>query len=68
MRELVDAFDDLPVLARLEYASNLVCTRAGDPGDNKFDPALWVAGNLLNGTIKVLRAVPNAANIRTPEA
>ena len=68
MRELVLGFDDLPILARLEYASNLVCTRAGDPGDDKFDPTLWIAGEMLWEVIKVLRTVPHVAQVRTPEA
>ncbi len=67
MRELVLGFEDLPVLARLEYARNLVCTRAGDPNDNTLDPLLTIAADMLADVIKVLRTVPRVAQLRTPE-
>ena len=69
LNELFLAFEDLPVLARLEYASNLVCNRAGDPEDEKFDPTLSLAGQVIDDVIKVLRSrIPRAVRARTHEA
>ncbi len=67
IEEITCAFEDLTVLARLEFAKNLICKRNGEPGDASFDPFLATAEELLSGVIKVLRTVPKVGALRLPE-
>jgi hypothetical protein len=60
------AFDDLPILARLEFISNVICTRAGESGNRSRDKALAVADQVLDEVIRVLRTVPNLDELRGP--
>jgi hypothetical protein len=60
------ACDDLPILARLEFARNLVFGRGGDKDSNP-DPVLLVATGVLTGVIEVLKKHSSAANLRRPE-
>ena len=43
IEQLVLAFDDLPILARLEFVSNMNTTKAGEKNDPSRDKALAVA-------------------------
>jgi hypothetical protein len=65
LKEVISALDDLPIIARLEFARNLVCNRAGDEDDLSMDPALMVAGEVISDVIRVLRTAPRVAQLRT---
>jgi hypothetical protein len=66
IEELIQSFDDLPILARLEFVSNLICKKLGDSDDPSRDKALAVADGVLNEVIRVLKTVPNIADLRGP--
>jgi hypothetical protein len=59
------ALGDLPILARLEFARNMIFGRGGDKHSTP-DPVLVVATDVLSGVIEVLKKHPAAANLRTP--
>ena len=59
------ALDDLPILARLEFARNLVFGRGGDRNSDP-DPLLVIATDVLNDVIEVLKNNAAAANLRRP--
>lgn len=67
IKEIASACEDLPILARLEFAKNLICNKIGELGDPSFDPCLGTAEELLSGVIKVLRTVPRVAELRLPQ-
>lgn len=66
IQSLALAFDDLPILARLEFISNLLCDRAGERGKPTRDKALAVADQVMDEVIRVLRTVPMVDDLRGP--
>jgi hypothetical protein len=66
-KSVVRALDDLPLLARLEFVRNIILNRGGDEASTPQDSVLVTATKVLNGTIEILRAHPQAAGLRTPE-
>ena len=66
-KTLITALDDLPILARLEFAKNLVFDRGGDKDNLPQDPILVIATDVLTSVIDVLKKHPAAANLRAPE-
>lgn len=64
---VVRAMNDLPILARLEFVKNIIFDRGGSRGQDPQEEALIIAADVLGGIIKVLRANPAAAQLRSPE-
>jgi hypothetical protein len=60
------AIDDLPILARLEFAKNIVTQNGEDKNHAEREPALVLAVDVLNGVIDVLKTSP-AAKLRVPK-
>lgn len=60
--------DNLPILARLEFAKMIVFARGGDRENHGIpqDPMLVLVHHLLEDVIEVLQEHPNAANLRNP--
>ena len=61
------AFDDLPILARLQFVRNIILDRGGSRGIDPQDFVLITAADVLTGAIKVLTKHPIAAQLSTPE-
>jgi hypothetical protein len=66
IEELVAAFDDLPILARLEFVSNVISNRVGDARVPSHDKSLATAGGVLDGAIRILRTVAAVDDLRGP--
>jgi len=65
--EVVDAMNDLTILARLEFAKNIVFGNGGNKGGYPQNPALILAHDVLSDVIDVLKKHPKAGGLRTPE-
>lgn len=67
---VASAFDDLPIVARIEFAKNLVFDRDGDkhslPADGPQSAVSILAVEILDGVIEVLKAHPAAAKLNDP--
>lgn len=59
--------DDLPILARLEMAKNLVCDNGGEDGEGPLNPVCVLVGKILRDVIEVLGDHPEAAQLRRPD-
>jgi len=62
--EVVRSMNDLPIIARIQFARNVLLDRGGNRGadaDVKYDPLLQVAAEVLAGVKEVLRQNPQAA-------
>jgi hypothetical protein len=66
MRDVARAMDNLPILARLEFAANLVFDAGGIKDTNITVPELVIAHDVIKDVIKILEANPTAAQLRTP--
>lgn len=68
IKELIDAFSDLPILARLEFVANILLQREGDleEDDAPIDTNIAVAQRVLWGAIHILRTVPQVDDLRGP--
>jgi len=64
---IIDAFDGLPILCRLEFVKNVLLNSGGEKGSNPMDPTLVVVAEILAGVVEVLEAHPTAAQLRSPE-
>jgi len=67
MFNVTGAMNDLPILARLEFAANLVFDVGGIKDANITVPELVVAHGVLSDVIKILEENPSAAQLRTPK-
>jgi hypothetical protein len=65
VREVSEALAELPILARLEFAKNVMLNRDGDKGMLPLDPVSAIVTEVLNGVIDVLKKHPQAAKLRT---
>ncbi len=65
VRDILWAFENVPIMARLEFAKNLVCGNNGDKHSIPVNPALVVAAELMESVIEALRKNPKAANLKT---
>ena len=68
LQPTIDALEGLSIIARLEFAANLLFDRVG--GDRTSIDPNWSAGvatETVRSVIDVLKAHPNAANLRAPE-
>ena len=65
--EVAQGFDNLPIVTRLEFISNVLCNRAGRASDPHYDPALLTLVEILEGTMDILRTVPNIDRLRLAE-
>ena len=63
----VEAFDNLPILTRLEFVRNLLVINGGEFGSIPQDPVMVMAGEIVKGVIEVLAARPRTAKLRSPE-
>jgi hypothetical protein len=63
---LASAMYDLPILARLEFARNLVESHGGTRDAVKMVPQLVVATEVLNDIIEVVKARPRIAKLAGP--
>ena len=70
---LIDAFDSLPIISRLEFVANILFDKFGSLDSEPVgsgEPRDWnsvLASEVLKGAIRVLRSHPTAAQLRTPE-
>jgi len=63
----VDALNDLPILARLEFVKNVIFGSGGNKDGLPQNPVLILAHDVLSDIIEVLKKHPTAAGLRTPE-
>jgi hypothetical protein len=66
-RDIVFAFDDLPIQARLEFVRNLLLNHGGERRSAPCDPVLVVAAEVLRGVVRVLKDHPKVAQLRGPK-
>ncbi len=62
--EISEAFDDLPILSRLEFAKNVMFSRDGDKTAVPVDPVSMIVTEVLSGVIDILKKHPAAAKLR----
>jgi hypothetical protein len=67
MQTVRKSVDDLPILARLEFAANLVFDNGGLKDDAGRIPGLVIAHEVITDVINVLAKHPSSAQLRTPE-
>ena len=67
VKEVIKAIDDLPILARLEFAQNLLFSHGGNKDSLEPNAALILAFDIIGDVIKVLDKHPRAAKLRTPQ-
>jgi hypothetical protein len=65
--EVINALSDLPILARLEFAQNLLFSNGGNKEALRPNAELIIAFDVLGGVIDVLEKHPSPAQLRTPE-
>lgn len=63
LKALVVAFEEFPILMRLEYVATLILNRACRDDESK-EPELFAAKDILDDVIRVIMALPNADKIR----
>jgi hypothetical protein len=63
----INAMNDLPVIARLEFVRNIIFDRGGDKHSIPQDSALITAKEVLDGVIKALRNNPTLSRLNAPE-
>jgi hypothetical protein len=63
----VSALNDLPILARLEFAKNMVFHVGGDKNGLPQDLVLIAVHDVLDDIAEVLKKHPAAAQLRSPE-
>jgi hypothetical protein len=68
VRELVAAFEDIPILMRLQYVSALLFNRACRDGNESKEQELMAAINIVDDVARVLETVPNIAKITSGPA
>jgi len=56
--EIIRGFYKLPVLARLQFVSDVLCERAGSQGEEHYDPTLGVLVEIIDKAVRVLETVP----------
>lgn len=67
MRDVRTAMNDLPIIARLQFAANLVFDAGGIRGSDTTVPELVIAYDVLSDVINVLERHPDAVGLkRTP--
>jgi hypothetical protein len=66
VREVARAIDDLPILARLEMARNLLVVNGGSKDALELKPALVLVHDIICDVIRVLDKRPRVAKLRTP--
>ena len=66
IREILWGLEDVPIMARLEFAKALVCGNGGEKLSSPSTPALVVAVELIESALVALRRNPKAANLKTP--
>ena len=64
--QVARAIDDLPILARLEMARNLLLANGGSKDALELKPALVLVHDIICDVIKVLDKRPRVAKLRTP--
>jgi hypothetical protein len=67
VHEVTSALNDLPILARLEFAKNLLMGNGGDRHSLPQLPGLVIAHEVVTDVIRVLEKHTAAAQLRTPK-
>jgi hypothetical protein len=63
---VIDAFDRLPIRARLEFVRDLLLNNGGEKESDPSDSRLVIAAEVIKGVIEVLEKRPRTANLRHP--
>ena len=67
VHDVTFALNDLPILARLQFAANLILGNGGMKDTVDQVPALIVAHEVISDVIKVLEKHPLVAELHTPK-
>ncbi len=68
LQATINAINDIPIIARLQFAANLLFDRCG--GDRHSEGANWnsvIATEVVYSVIRDLEKHPQAANLRSPQ-
>ena len=64
---ILHGFEDVPILARLEFVKNLVVGNGGDNLSRPSNPSMVLSAEILREVIDVLKTYPKAAGLRAPK-
>lgn len=66
--EITKAMDDLPILARLKFVTNLLCDKGGEKDAlmRPVDPTLVTAVEVLRGVVNVIETHPRFGSLSSP--
>lgn len=67
MQATINALNNLPILARLEFVSNLLFDHGGSRESSPRNWLVVTATEVLDGAITVPKTQPQAAQLRKPE-
>jgi hypothetical protein len=65
--EILEGFEKMPVLARLNYVSDVLCIRAVDGEGGDPDPTLIMLSNIVESSIRALRKVRGIETLTSAE-
>lgn len=66
-RSVVEAFEDVPIVYRLQFVKMIVLGRGGEMASVPNDPALIVAAQMLDRIIDMMERHPAMAKFGRPE-